>query len=197
MAFQPSFLRTARRLVHVEPKHRYGSCQWRSWGLEKTETEALAWPGTDPWKGFAACGNGLFAWLIVETLWFTGWREWRIVPWLTAHNKVNGGHDSSSSCNTCPIHHGPISRKSRNLFGRFSSDTNLFVSSKRRRLEPRNFAVSLIFYSLYNFTEKAVWSFMNGFSSPKSFPNFWETVPMSQWIPLSGAHQMSSCHSIG
>ena len=36
---------------------------------------------------------------------------------------------------------GPVSRKSRN----FSGDIILFVSSKRRRLEARNFAVIFIF----------------------------------------------------
>ena len=40
---------------------------------------------------------------------------------------------------------GSVSRKSRNVFGSISGDIILFVSSKRRRLEARNFAVILIF----------------------------------------------------
>ena len=40
---------------------------------------------------------------------------------------------------------GPVSRKSPKLFGRISGVIILFVSSKRRRLEARNFAVILIF----------------------------------------------------
>ena len=40
---------------------------------------------------------------------------------------------------------GPVFRKSRNLFGRISGDIILYVSSKLRRLEARNFAVIFIF----------------------------------------------------
>ena len=44
------------------------------------------------------------------------------------------------------------------LFGRISGDIILFVSSKRRRLEPRNFAIIFIFvpfttYEKTSFTE--------------------------------------------
>ena len=53
---------------------------------------------------------------------------------------------------------GPVSRKSRKLFGRISGDIILFVSSKRGRLETRNFAVIFIFipfttYEKISFTE--------------------------------------------
>ena len=55
------------------------------------------------------------------------------------------------------------------LFGRISGRLILFVSSKRRRLEARNFAVILIFipfttYEKTSLTEKAGRSFTNGFS---------------------------------
>ena len=66
------------------------------------------------------------------------------------------------------------------LFGRISSDIILFVSSKRKRLEARNFAVIFIFipfttYEKISFTEQAGRSFTNGFSGPKSFRDFRET----------------------
>ena len=71
------------------------------------------------------------------------------------------------------------------LFGRISGGIILFVSSKRRRLEARNFAVILIFipfttYEKTSFTEKAGRSFTNGFSGPKSSRDFRETCPWSQ-----------------
>ena len=55
------------------------------------------------------------------------------------------------------------------LFGCISGDLNLFVSSKSRRLEARNFAVILIVipfttYQKTSFTELAGRSFTNGFS---------------------------------
>ena len=63
------------------------------------------------------------------------------------------------------------------LFGRISDDVILFVSSKRRRLEARNFAVIFIFipfttYEKTSFTVQAGRSFTNGFSGPKSFRDF-------------------------
>ena len=71
------------------------------------------------------------------------------------------------------------------LFGRISGDIILFVSSKRRRLEARNFAVILIFipfttYEKTSFTEKAGRSFTNGFSGPKSSRDFRETGPWTR-----------------
>ena len=83
------------------------------------------------------------------------------------------------------------------LFGWISGDIILFVSSKQRCLEARNFAVLLIFipfttYENTSFTEKVSQSFMNGFSSPKSLRDFRETGPSSdngsvscdkQWSP--------------
>ena len=79
-------------------------------------------------------------------------------------------------------------------FGRISGDIILFVSSKRRRLEARNFAVILIFipfttYEKTSFTELAGRSFTNGFSGSKSFRDFRETGPREQnqpQIPVSG-----------
>ena len=67
-------------------------------------------------------------------------------------------------------------------FGRISGDIIIFVSSKRRRIEARNFAVILIFipfptYEKTSFTEKAGRSFTNGFSGPKSCRDFRETCP--------------------
>ena len=65
------------------------------------------------------------------------------------------------------------------LFGRISGDIILFVSSKLRRLEARNFAVIFIFipfttYEKTSFTEQAGRSFTNGFSGLKSFRDFRE-----------------------
>ena len=59
------------------------------------------------------------------------------------------------------------------LFGRISGYIILFVSSKRKRLEARNFVFILIFipfttYEKTGFTELAGRSFTNGFSGPKS-----------------------------
>ena len=53
---------------------------------------------------------------------------------------------------------GPVSRKSRDFSACISVDIILFVSSKRRRLEARNFAVIFIFipfttYEKTSFTE--------------------------------------------
>ena len=71
---------------------------------------------------------------------------------------------------------GAVSRKTRN----FSGDIILFVSSKRRRLEARNFAVIFIFipfttYDKTSFTGQAGRSFTNDFSGPKSSRDFRET----------------------
>ena len=75
---------------------------------------------------------------------------------------------------------GPVSRKSRN--GHISGRIILFLCSKRRRLEARNFAVILIYipfttYEKTSFTELAGRSFTNGFSGPKCFRYFRETGP--------------------
>jgi len=67
------------------------------------------------------------------------------------------------------------------LSGGISGNIIFFVSSKRRRLEARNFAVILICVPFItckkktSFTEKAVRSFTNGFLGPKSFRDFRET----------------------
>ena len=76
------------------------------------------------------------------------------------------------------------------LFGRISGDTILFVSSKRRRLEARNFAVILIFipfttYEKTSFTEKAGRSFTNGFSGPKSSRDFEKQAPGPVFLDLN------------
>jgi len=68
------------------------------------------------------------------------------------------------------------------LFGRISGYIIHFVSSKRKRLEARNFAFILIFipfttYEKTGFTELAGRSFTNGFSGPESFRDFRETGP--------------------
>ena len=70
------------------------------------------------------------------------------------------------------------------LFGRISGDIILFVSSKRRPLEARNFAAILICdlfitHEKTSFTEEAVRSFTNGFSGPKSSQDFRDTGPRS------------------
>ena len=70
------------------------------------------------------------------------------------------------------------------LFGRISGDIILFVSSKRRRLEARNFAVIFFFIPFttcenISFTEWAGRNFTNGFSGPKSSRDFRETGPWS------------------
>ena len=72
---------------------------------------------------------------------------------------------------------GPGARFSKvpKLFGRISGDLILFVSSKRRGLEARNFAIIISIFILLttyeknSFTELAGRSFTNGFSDPKSF----------------------------
>ena len=60
------------------------------------------------------------------------------------------------------------------LFRQLLGDIILFVSSKQRRLEARNFAVILIFvpfttYQKTSFTEYAGRNFRNGFSGPKHY----------------------------
>ena len=67
-------------------------------------------------------------------------------------------------------------------FGRISGETILFISSKRRRLEARNFEVVLIFipsttYEKNSFTEYADCSFTNGSLGLKSFRDFRERAP--------------------
>ena len=69
----------------------------------------------------------------------------------------------------------------------------LSVSSKRRRLEARNFAVILIYtpfttYEKTSFKELAGRSFTNGFLGPKSFRNFWETGPRAVAQSMVGAN---------
>ena len=68
------------------------------------------------------------------------------------------------------------------LFGRISGDIIIFVSSKQKRLEARNFAVIFIFipfttYEKTSFTELAGRSFTIDFSGPKSYRDFRETGP--------------------
>ena len=82
------------------------------------------------------------------------------------------------------LEQGPGARFSKvpTLFGHVSGDIILFVSSKWRRLEARNFAVSLIFipfttYEKTSFTESAGRSSRNGFSGPNGFRDFRETGP--------------------
>ena len=80
------------------------------------------------------------------------------------------------------INRGAGFSKVPKLFGRNSGDMILFVSSKPRRLQPRNFAVILIFtpftsYQKTSFTERAGRTFRNGFSGPKRFRDFRETGP--------------------
>ena len=67
---------------------------------------------------------------------------------------VNADHASSNS----GLRPGACFSKVPQLFGRISGDIILFVSSKRRRLEARNFAVIFIFihfttYEKISFTE--------------------------------------------
>ena len=87
------------------------------------------------------------------------------------------------------------------LFGRISADIILFVSSKRRRLEARNFAVILIFipfttYEKTSFTEKAGRSFTNGFSGPKSSRDFRETGPRTRFEKeAKGNSEMAYSHT--
>ena len=72
---------------------------------------------------------------------------------------------------------GTRSLKVLKLIGRVSGDIILFVSSKQRRLEARNFAV---FFSCFPFTtyetpsfvELEVRSFTNGFLGPNGFRTF-------------------------
>ena len=76
-------------------------------------------------------------------------------------------HAWNSSCS------GARFSKVPKLFGRLSGDIIPFVSSKRRRLEARNFAIIFTFtpfttYEKISFTEQAGRSFKSGFSGPKS-----------------------------
>ena len=80
------------------------------------------------------------------------------------------------------------------LFGPISCDRILFVSSKRRRLEARNFAAIFIFipfttYEKTRFTEYAGRNFTNGFSGPKTYRDFRETGP---WPELLEACMVSA-----
>ena len=80
---------------------------------------------------------------------------------------------------------GPFLFVSFLLFGHISGRIILFVCSKRRRLEARNFAVILIYipfttYEKNSFTELAGRSFTNGFSGPKCFRDFRETGPRAR-----------------
>ena len=82
----------------------------------------------------------------------------------------------------CSLTAGARFSKVPKLFGRISGYIILFVSSERRRLGTRNFAFILIFipfttYEKTGFPELACRSFTNGFSGPKSFPDFRETGP--------------------
>ena len=91
---------------------------------------------------------------------------------------------------------GPGARFSKvpKLFGRISGRIIFSVSSKRRGLEARNFAVILIYtpftsYEKTSFTELAGRSFMNGFSGPKSFRDFRETGPRGQCFRVTPFHR--------
>ena len=107
------------------------------------------------------------------------------------------------------LEQGPGARFSKvpTLFGHVSGDIILFVSSKRRRLEARNFAVTLIFipfttYEKTSFTESAGRSSRNGFSGPNGFRDFRETAPgmdarellLALWS--LGARSAYACSSI-
>ena len=86
------------------------------------------------------------------------------------------------SRNRIPVQ-GSVSRKSRHISG----DIIHLVSSKRKRLEARNFAVILILisfitYEKTSFPEQAGRSFTNGFSGPKSFRDFRETGPRPEFL---------------
>ena len=72
------------------------------------------------------------------------------------------------------------------LFGHISGEIILFVCSKRRRLQARNFGVVLIFipstrYEKTSFTQWAGWSFTNGFLGSKRFRDFREKGPWSSF----------------
>ena len=77
------------------------------------------------------------------------------------------------------------------LFGHISGYIILFVSSERRRLGARNFAFILIFMHFTTnektrFPEPVGRGFTNGFSGPKSFPDFRETGPSSPYFLAAG-----------
>ena len=82
------------------------------------------------------------------------------------------------------------------FFGRILGDIILFVSSKRRRLEARNFAVIFIPLTTcekISFTEKAGRNFTNGFSGPKCFRDFRETGP---WDPFLESPETSGAFRV-
>ena len=97
---------------------------------------------------------------------------WRLMSLISLAENLETPRTSSGACFS----------KVPKLFGCISGDIIVFVSSKRRRLEARNFAGIFYFYSLYNiwktsFTEQAGRSFTNDFSGPKSSRDFRETGP--------------------
>ena len=105
---------------------------------------------------------------------------------LLSGSSQHGWHNSMSIC-LPPMWPGACFSKVPKLFGRISG-VILFLSSKRRRIEARNFAVILIFipfptYEKTSFTEKAGRSFTNGFSGPKSTRDFRETGPWARFRP--------------
>ena len=76
------------------------------------------------------------------------------IQWIEVSAEVRP-HTKPSSYNRVP---GACFSKVPKLFGRISGDIILFVSSKRKRLEARNFAVKFIFipfttYEKTSFTE--------------------------------------------
>ena len=75
--------------------------------------------------------------------------------------------------------------ESSETFGAHSGDIILFVSSKRRLFEARNFAVIFIPFTTFektSFTELACRSFRNGFSGRKRFGAFEKRVPGFSFI---------------
>ena len=126
-----------------------------------------------------------------------GWRDHcsfdrvlRNYEYRPKHSKCERYCTLTLTYSTAPVPRtsGACFSKVPKLFGLISGDIVLFVSSKLRRLEARNFAVIFIFipfttYEKTSFTECAGQSFTNGFSGPKRVRDFRETGPRFQ-IPF-------------
>jgi len=92
------------------------------------------------------------------------------------------GKEECTHGNWCPFLESPETFR---VFFEWHFVLILFVSSKQRRLEARNFAVIWIFipfttYEKTSFTEWTSRSFMNGFLGPKSLRDFRESGPWTE-----------------
>ena len=93
---------------------------------------------------------------------------------------------------------GPVSMTSRNLAGQFRvSQFPLYVKNgfKSSNVTVINLFVTLKTCLTISFPKQAVGSFTNGFSGPKSYRDFRETVPCSRNVnrPQAARNLSTSC----